>query len=162
MAGPVQAGASLPFPETLRGKKVLLATESFGPVNGVSRTTLNLVTYLRSQGVNVAVLVILAISIAASANFPVIVLSLFWRRFNTAGVIGGMATGLVSSVALALLGPAFLGAGAVFPIVNPAILSMPLGFLGAALCALLGRREPDADAHFDAVLFQAHTGRVPA
>ncbi|MCJ2035331.1 cation acetate symporter [Methylobacterium sp. J-068] len=117
---------------------------------------------LLAQGVNVAVLVILAISIAASANFPVIVLSLFWRRFNTAGVIGGMATGLISSVALALLGPAFLGPAAVFPIVNPAILSMPLGFLGAVLCAFIGKREPDADAHFDAVLFQAHTGRAPA
>ncbi|KUJ16620.1 UDP-Glycosyltransferase/glycogen phosphorylase, partial [Mollisia scopiformis] len=47
--------AGLPFPEALRGKRLLLATESFGPVNGVSRTTLNLVTYLRSQGVIVAV-----------------------------------------------------------------------------------------------------------
>jgi hypothetical protein len=46
---------SLEFPSILKGKKLLLATESFGPVNGVSRTTLNLVTYLRSQGVNVAV-----------------------------------------------------------------------------------------------------------
>jgi len=67
MAGPVQAGASLPFPETLRGKKVLLATESFGPVNGVSRTTLNLVTYLRSQGVNVAVV---APEISTSTSSP--------------------------------------------------------------------------------------------
>lgn len=48
-------GNSLEFPEVLKGKKLLLATESFGPVNGVSRTTLNLVTYLRSQGVVVAV-----------------------------------------------------------------------------------------------------------
>jgi glycosyltransferase involved in cell wall biosynthesis len=46
---------TLPFPEVLRGKKLLLATESFGPVNGVSRTTLNLVEYLRRQGVRVAV-----------------------------------------------------------------------------------------------------------
>jgi hypothetical protein len=45
----------LEFPEALRGKRLLLATESFGPVNGVSRTTLNLVTYLRQQGVVVAV-----------------------------------------------------------------------------------------------------------
>jgi glycosyltransferase involved in cell wall biosynthesis len=45
----------LEFPEILRGKQLLLATESFGPVNGVSKTTLNLVTYLRSQGVIVAV-----------------------------------------------------------------------------------------------------------
>jgi len=57
----------------------------------------------------VAVLVILAICIAASANFPVLVLSLFWRRFNTGGVIGGMALGLVSSVSLALIGPGYLG-----------------------------------------------------
>ncbi|KAH7417770.1 glycosyltransferase family 4 protein [Cadophora sp. MPI-SDFR-AT-0126] len=55
MATSSETQTSLPFPEVLRGKKVLLATESFGPVNGVSRTTLNLVTYLRSQGVNVAV-----------------------------------------------------------------------------------------------------------
>lgn len=46
---------SFEFPESLRGKRILLATESFGPVNGVSRTTLMLVTYLRNNGVNVAV-----------------------------------------------------------------------------------------------------------
>ena len=48
-------GGGLEFPEVLRGKRILLATESFGPVNGVSRTTLNLVEYLRSNGVQVAV-----------------------------------------------------------------------------------------------------------
>ncbi|KAL2066021.1 hypothetical protein VTL71DRAFT_2092 [Oculimacula yallundae] len=60
---------SLPFPEALRGKKLLLATESFGPVNGVSRTTLNLVTYLRSQGVNVAVV---APEISTNSSAPAI------------------------------------------------------------------------------------------
>lgn len=58
-----------------------------------------------AEGVNVAVLVILAICIAASANFPVLALSLFWRRFNTGGVIGGMGLGLISSVGLGLIGP---------------------------------------------------------
>lgn len=47
--------SNLEFPEVLRGKRVMLATESFGPVNGVSKTTLNLVRYLRDQGVRVAV-----------------------------------------------------------------------------------------------------------
>jgi hypothetical protein len=47
--------SSLEFPAILKGKRILLATESFGPVNGVSRTTLNLVEYLRGNGVNVAV-----------------------------------------------------------------------------------------------------------
>lgn len=113
---------------------------------------------LLAQGINVAVLVILAISIAASANFPIIVLSLFWRRFNTTGVVTGMTAGLVSSVVLALLGPAFLGADAIFPIVNPAVASVPIGFLGAVLGALLSRRDLTAEAHFDEVLFRAHSG----
>ncbi|HWU98743.1 MAG TPA: cation acetate symporter [Oxalicibacterium sp.] len=113
---------------------------------------------LLAEGVNVAVLVILAISIAASANFPIIVLSLFWRRFNTAGVICGVATGLVAAVALAFMGPAFLGKDAIFPIVNPTILSMPLGFLGAVIGTYLGRRDLLNEQRFDSVLYRAHTG----
>ncbi|KAH6676845.1 glycosyltransferase family 4 protein [Halenospora varia] len=46
---------NLEFPEILRGKTIILATESFGPVNGVSKTTLNLVQYLRNNGIKVAV-----------------------------------------------------------------------------------------------------------
>lgn len=110
------------------------------------------------QGLNVAVLVILAIAIAASSNFPIIFLSLFWRRFNTWGVIGGVTVGLISSVALALMGPVFLGEEAIFPIVNPTVVSMPLGFAGAALGTLLGGRNREAEARFDEVRFRAHTG----
>ncbi len=113
---------------------------------------------LLAQGLNVAVLVILAIAIAASANFPVIALSLFWRRFNTAGVIAGMASGLISSVTLALAGPALLGADALFPIINPTVVSMPLGFLGAVVGTVLGGRSRAHEERFDEVLFQANTG----
>lgn len=114
---------------------------------------------LLAQGVNVAVLVVLAIAVAASSNFPIIALSLFWRRFNTWGVIGGVVVGVVSSVVLALLGPAFLGADAVFPLVNPTVVSMPLGFAGAVLGTVLGgRRNLAAQARFDEVTFRAHTG----
>ncbi len=121
---------------------------------GIVATVLGLL----AQGQNVAVLVILAISIAASANFPIVVLSLFWRRFNTGGVIGGVGVGLVSAIGLALIGPAFMGKEAMFPIVNPAIVSMPLGFLGAYLGTLLGGRNAELEAHFDQVLFKAQTG----
>jgi cation/acetate symporter len=110
------------------------------------------------QGVNVAVLVILAICIAASANFPVLVLSLFWRRFNTGGVIGGMLVGLVSSVALAMLGPAVRGADAIWPLVNPTIVSLPLGFLGAWLGTLLAGRDKVNEDRFDAFSTRVHTG----
>ena len=114
-----------------------------------------------AQGVNVAVLVILAICVAASANFPVLVLSLFWRRFNTGGVVGGMALGLGSSVVLAMIGPAMQGAEAPWPLVNPTIVSMPLGFLGAVLGALVAGRDFDNEKRFDAFLFQVHTGAEP-
>ena len=114
-----------------------------------------------AQGVNVAVLVILAICVAASANFPVLVLSLFWRRFNTGGVVGGMALGLVSSVALAMIGPAMRGADALWPLVNPTIVSLPLGFLGGVLGTLIAGRDLANEKRFDAFLFQVHTGVRP-
>src|SRR5579863_546311 len=111
-----------------------------------------------ARGLNVGVLVILAIAVAASSNFPVILLSIFWRRFNTAGVIGGVLAGLVSSVILAFIGPAILKNHAIFPIVNPTVLSMPIGFLGAWLGTLLGGRDRDNEARFDAFVFRTHTG----
>ena len=114
-----------------------------------------------AQGVNVAVLVILAICIAASANFPVLILSLFWRRFNTGGVVGGMAVGLVSSVVLAMIGPAMRGADALWPLVNPTVVSLPLGFLGAVLGTLIAGRDMENENRFDAFLLQVHTGVAP-
>lgn len=114
-----------------------------------------------AQGVNVAVLVILAICVAASANFPVLILSLFWRRFNTGGVIGGMTVGLASSVVLAMIGPAMRGSEALWPLVNPTIVSMPLGFLGAVIGSLLAGRDMENEKRFDAFLLQVHTGVAP-
>jgi cation/acetate symporter len=114
-----------------------------------------------AQGVNVAVLVILAICVAASANFPVLILSLFWRHFNTGGVIGGMAVGLVSSVVLAMIGPAMRGSEALWPLVNPTIVSLPLGFLGAVVGSLIAGRDMENEKRFDAFLLQVHTGVAP-
>jgi cation/acetate symporter len=114
-----------------------------------------------AQGVNVAVLVILAICVAASANFPVLILSLFWRRFNTGGVVGGMTVGLISSVALAMIGPAMRGADALWPLVNPTVVSLPLGFLGAYVGTVLYGRDMGNEKRFDAFLIQVHTGVSP-
>jgi cation/acetate symporter len=111
-----------------------------------------------AEGVNVAVLVILAICIAASANFPVLVLSLFWKRFNTGGVVGGMGLGLVSSVGLALIGPAFLGANAIWPLVNPTVVALPLGILGAVVGSLIAGRNREQENRFDEVTFRVQTG----
>jgi cation/acetate symporter len=136
------------------GKQVLVARWS-----AVAIGLLAMILGIGAQGMNVAVLVILAICVAASANFPVLLLSLFWRRFNTGGVIGGIAVGLTSSVVLALLGPAVSGPAAVWPLVNPTILSLPLGFLGAVTGSLLAGRDAINEERFDQVLMQLHTGK---
>ena len=106
---------------------------------------------------NVAFLVALAFAVAASANFPVILLSLFWRRFNTRGAVCGLATGLVSSITLILVSPSVMKANALFPLENPGMVSIPLGFLGAVLGTFLGR-EPAAEAKFTELLVRANTG----
>ncbi len=97
-----------------------------------------------AQKLNVAFLVALAFAVAASANLPSIVYNLFWKRFNTRGAIWSIYGGLISSVV-----PGDLLAGGVrqgrgrherlavpasidfswFPLENPGIVSIPLGFL---------------------------------
>ncbi|MGA3170611.1 MAG: cation acetate symporter [Chthoniobacteraceae bacterium] len=121
---------------------------------------------------NVAFLVALAFAVAASANLPVVILSLFWKRFTTAGAVLGLATGLIASLALIAISPSIMGidkAGVAanarhliqhapfFPLENPGILSIPLGFLGAILGSLL-TREPKAEARFSELLVRANTG----
>jgi cation/acetate symporter len=107
---------------------------------------------------NVAFLVALAFAVAASANLPVIVFSLFWRRFNTTGAIAGLASGLVSSIVLILIGPgAKLLSTPLFPLENPGIVSIPIGFFGAVVGTML-RREPAAEEKFDELIVRANTG----
>ncbi len=106
---------------------------------------------------NVAFLVALAFAVAASANLPAIVFSIFWRRFNTLGAVMGLATGLASSIALILIGPNGLLAKPVFPLENPGIVSIPLGFLGAIVGTLISR-EPHAEAKFNELVVRANTG----
>ncbi len=106
---------------------------------------------------NVAFLVALAFAVAASANLPVIVLSLFWRRFNTKGAVAGLATGLISSLILILISPSFMGKNAIFPLENPGIVSIPLGFLGAIIGTMFGR-EPEAEAKYNELTVRANTG----
>ncbi len=104
------------------------------------------------KGQNVAFMVGLAFAVAASANFPALLLSIVWRRFNTAGAVWSIATGATLSVVLIVLSPTIWvdllhHAAPIFPLRNPAIISMPAGFL-AGLVASLVSREPEAEARF--------------
>jgi cation/acetate symporter len=119
---------------------------------------LSILLALLSKDQNVAFLVGLAFAVAASANLPAILFSLFWKRFNTAGAVAGILTGLVSAVVLVLVSPNLMEADkAIFPLKNPAILSVPLGFLGAILGTLLSRKS-ESEQSFTEFYVRANTG----
>ena len=103
------------------------------------------------QGQNIAFLVALAFAVAASANLPTILYSLYWRRFTTRGAVWSMYGGLITCVVLIALSPvvsgsetAMLGPNvdfAIFPLSNPGIVSIPLGFLLGWIGSLTDRNE---------------------
>jgi len=89
------------------------------------------------QGQNVAFLVALAFAVAASANLPTILYSLYWKRFNTRGALWSMYGGLGSAIILIAFSPVVSGGATPmiqgvdfhwFPLSNPGIVSIPLGF----------------------------------
>ncbi|MET9431453.1 cation acetate symporter [Streptomyces sp. NPDC003036] len=105
-----------------------------------------------ARDLNVAGLVALAFAVAASANLPTILYSLFWKRFTTQGALWSIYGGLVASVALVLFSPVVSGKPssmfpdadfAWFPLENPGLISIPLGFLLGWLGSLLSKEEPD-------------------
>jgi cation/acetate symporter len=135
----------------------------------VGAMSIGLAIALRS--LNVAFLVGLAFAVAASANVPAILLTLYWRRFNTIGMIAGMLTGLISAVVLIVLGPSVMGVDAagvaarhliqrepLFPLDNPALVSVPLGFLAAVLGTWAGGRKEQQQAPFSELNVRANTG----
>ncbi|WP_311878379.1 solute symporter family protein [Microbacterium forte] len=90
-----------------------------------------------AQGQNIAFLVALAFAVAASANLPTILYSLFWKRFNTRGAVWSMYGGLAAAIILIVLSPVFSGSPTsmipgidivLWPMNNPGIVSIPLGF----------------------------------
>ncbi|MEO9171124.1 MAG: cation acetate symporter, partial [Candidatus Baltobacteraceae bacterium] len=109
------------------------------------------------RSANVAYLVGLAFAVAASANVPVLLLALLWKRFSRLGAICGMLTGLVSSLALIALSPEGMHEHAMFPLHNPGIVSIPLGFLGAIAGTLLARDKESEDM-FEQLQVRANTG----
>ncbi|MCP5540404.1 MAG: cation/acetate symporter ActP [Akkermansiaceae bacterium] len=106
---------------------------------------------------NVAFLVGLAFAVAASANLPAILLTLFWKRFNTNGAVWALAVGLVSSIVLIVLGPSVMKENPVFPLGNPALVSIPLGLVAAVIGTLL-KPEPSSEAKYAEMHVRAHTG----
>jgi len=121
---------------------------------------LSIILAISLRTLNVAFLVGLAFAVAASANVPAILLTLYWRRFTTQGMVTGMVVGLLASVILIVLSPAVMGIDApaaatrhliqaqpLFPLDNPAIVSAPLGFLAAIVGSLMSGKQQDPELY---------------
>jgi cation/acetate symporter len=114
---------------------------------------------------NVAFMAGLALSVAASSNFPVLVTAMFWRGTTTRGAVAGGLMGLAASVVLVVLSKTvwvavFHFPAAIFPYENPALFSMPLAFLFVWLFSVTDRsaRAVRERAAFDAQFVQSEIG----
>jgi cation/acetate symporter len=116
---------------------------------------------------NIAFMVSLAFAIAASANFPVLLMSVLWKDCTTKGAVIGGFLGLISSVVLTIVSPsvweATLGypkGSALFPYASPALFSMAIGFVGIWLFSILdrGARAAQDRAGFLAQQVRSETG----
>lgn len=127
-----------------------------------------------AQNLNIAFLVALAFAVAASANLPALVYNLFWRRFNTRGATWSIYGGLISCLVLVIFSPVVSGKGldadgknmsllptsidiSWFPLENPGLVSIPLGFLFGFL-GTISKREPAAEERYTELEVRALTG----
>ena len=137
-------------------KKPLTPAEEvrIGKITVVVIGLLAIVGGIAAQGQNVAFLVALAFAVAASANLPTILYSLFWRGFTTRGAVWSMYGGLISAIVLIVFSPVMSGAEtsmipgadfALFPLKNPGIVSIPLAFFLGWLGSVTSKQAEDPD-----------------
>jgi cation/acetate symporter len=109
-----------------------------------------------AQKLNIAFLVALAFAVAASANLPALLFNLFWRRFNTSGAVWSIYGGLISAVVLVIFSPVVSGKPTSmitgsdfswFPLSNPGIVSIPLGFLLGVVGTFIGRDKTSSNRY---------------
>jgi cation/acetate symporter len=119
-----------------------------------------------AQKLNIAFLVALAFAVAASANLPALLFNLFWRKFNTTGAVWSIYGGLISAIVLVIFSPVVSGKPtsmitgadfAWFPLSNPGIISIPLGFLLGVIGTYLGR-DRTSEKRYNELLVRALTG----
>ncbi|ATP40292.1 cation acetate symporter [Solibacillus sp. R5-41] len=138
-------------------------------IGSISIAVISIILALFAQNLNVSFLVSFAFCIGASANLPVIIYTIYWKKFNSNGAVAAMVTGLVSCLVLGAMGPNVWSTtgNAIFvgePLVNlsvPAIITIPLsflvGYLGSVLTADKVEKEK-AERIYKEIRVKAHTG----
>jgi len=144
--------------EAPEGQEVKVARISAFVIGAIA-----IVLSIFAQKLNVAFLVALAFAVAASGNLPAILYSLFWKRFNTAGAVSAIYGGLLSALVLVIFSPVVSGKPAVdgkspslvtdpgidfhwFPLDNPGLVSIPLGFFFGWLGTVLSKEHDEFKA----------------
>jgi cation/acetate symporter len=163
-AGVLRRGEAQPADEVRVARISAVVIGMIGVVGGIA-----------AKGINVAFLVGLVFAIAAAANLPSILYSLFWPRFTTRGALWSIYGGLISSVVLIIFSPVFSGQHkplggtssslitdphinfAFFPLNNPGLVAIPLAFFLGWLGTVTDRRPADA-ARFARMQVRALTG----
>ncbi|HEU4658429.1 MAG TPA: hypothetical protein VFR97_12930, partial [Capillimicrobium sp.] len=116
------------------------------------------------KDLNVSFMVGLAFAVAASANFPALLLALTWPRFNTVGAVTGVFVGTISSIFLVLISPKVWpgpdsegGLFSFYDLSNPGIISIPLGFIACWAGTMLSR-ERGNERSFHELYVRSETG----
>ncbi|MFD1361237.1 solute symporter family protein [Lentibacillus salinarum] len=117
------------------------------------------------KNINVTFLVSLTFIVAAASNLPVLLFTIYWKRFNETGALTGMVSGLIASLTLLLLGPHIMNPDGgwipyepLFPLANPGIMAIPIGFLGAYIGSVLSKPAPQTLKVFRQFSVKAQTG----
>ncbi|MFB7908182.1 cation acetate symporter [Kitasatospora sp. NPDC059146] len=146
---PGRRGAERTEEKPSEQQEVVVARFAAGGIGAVA-----IVISLYAQQLNVAFLVGLAFAVAASSNLPVLLYSLFWSRFTARGAVWSVYGGLVPAIVLVFFSPVVSGSKVAlfpgvdfhwFPLENPGIVSIPLGFLAGWIGTLTSPEPADAD-----------------
>src|SRR4051812_2940635 len=126
-----------------------------------------LVAVIGGSGLNVSFMVGLAFAVAASANFPALLMALTWPRFNTTGAVTGVLFGVISAIFLVIVSPKVwpgadseTGSPIGWTLANPGIISIPLGFIGCYLGTVLSK-EHGAERSYHELYVRSATGLGP-
>lgn len=141
----------------MKGKPVMKTELKISRYTTIALGIIAILLGIMFENQNVAFVVGLAFSIGASANFPLLFLSMYWKKLSTRGAVVGGAAGLASAVIIIILGPEVwgkvLGNGeGILPYNNPALFSIPISFIVTMLVSL---NDNSADAKAEQALFNA-------